>query len=141
MKYLIPIVGMLLLSACSSQPDTSAISVTNQNTQFNQQLKVNNPDLAKKIVITDVKTRQTNQLTDVVVTLSSQYKKSQKLQYQFNWYDSDGFIIKGEHSPWQAITLFGFSNTQIPGLAPNPQATTFSLSVRKVSTKPQTFTN
>lgn len=100
---------------------------------------MDNPDLGEKLAITDVKTRQTNQLTDVVVTLSSQYKKSQYLQYQFKWFDKDGFLIKGNHSPWQPLTLFGFANTQLPGLAPSSDAVTFSLAVRKVSTESQEF--
>ncbi|TMN93881.1 YcfL family protein [Pseudoalteromonas sp. S558] len=139
MKYIAPLLAALALSACSSRPVTSGISVEQHKNSFSDQLRVDNPNLAKKLAITDVKTRQTNQLTDVVVTLSSNYKKSQYLQYQFNWFDKDGFIIKGNHSPWQALTLFGFAKTQLPGLAPSPDAVTFSLVVREVSTKSQEF--
>jgi len=139
MKYIAPLLAALMLSACSSQPVTSGISVEQNKNQFNEQLRVDNPELGKKLAITDVKTRQTNQLTDVVVTLSSQYKKSQYLQYQFNWFDKDGFVIKGNHSPWQALTLFGFAKTQLPGLAPSSGAVTFSLAVREVSTESQEF--
>tara|TARA_B100000768_G_C11085859_1_gene292826 strand:+ start:89 stop:406 length:318 start_codon:yes stop_codon:yes gene_type:complete len=103
--------AVLLLSACATQPVTSGIAVEQNKGNFNDQLRVDNPDLGEKLAITDVKTRQTNQLTDVVVTLSSQYKKSQYLQYQFKWFDKDGFLIKGNHSPWQPLTLFGFANT------------------------------
>lgn len=139
MKYLVPLLAVCLLAACSSRPTTSGIGVEQASAQYQQQLKVDNPDLAKKLAITDVKTRQTNQLTDVVVTLASQYKKSQYLQYQFTWYDADGFVIKGNHSPWQALTLFGFANMQLPGLAPTSDAVTFSLAVREVSTEAQEF--
>ena len=135
MKYIAPLLAALMLSACSSQPVTSGISVEQNKNQFNEQLRVDNPELGKKLAITDVKTRQTNQLTDVVVTLSSQYKKSQYLQYQFNWFDKDGFVIKGNHSPWQALTLFGFAKTQLP----SSDAVTFSLAVREVSTESQEF--
>jgi len=117
MKYIVPLFAVLMLSACSSKPVTSGIAVEQNTNKFNEQLRVDNSDLGNKLAITDVKTRQTNQLTDVVVTLSSQYKKSQYLQYQFNWFDKDGFVIKGNHSPWQALTLFGFAKTQLPGLA------------------------
>jgi len=139
MKYIVPMCAVLLLSACATQPDTSGIAVEQNKGNFNDQLRVDNPDLGEKLAITDVKTRQTNQLTDVLVTLSSQYKKSQYLQYQFKWFDKDGFLIKGNHSPWQPLTLFGFANTQLPGLAPSSDAVTFSLAVRKVSTESQEF--
>ncbi|WP_372763186.1 YcfL family protein, partial [Pseudoalteromonas sp.] len=133
------LIAFMLLSACSGRPDTAGITLQQSNHTYNQQLRVDNPELGKKLVISDVKTRQTNQLTDVVVTLSSLYKKSQYLQYQFNWYDKDGFIIKGNHSPWQAITLFGFAKVQLPALAPSPDAVTFSLAVTAVSTDAQEF--
>jgi uncharacterized protein YcfL len=139
MKYILPIFAVLMLSACAGRPVTSGISVEKTTNAYNDQLRVDNPGLGKKLAITDVKTRQTNQLTDVIVTLSSQYKKSQYLQYQFNWYDKDGFVIKGNHSPWQALTLFGFSKTQLAGLAPSANAVTFSLAVREVSTDAQEF--
>jgi len=139
MKYLLPLLAVCLLAACRSRPTTSGIGVEQASSQYQQPLKVDNPELGKKLAITDVKTRQTNQLTDVVVTLSSKYKKSQYLQYQFTWYDDEGFVIKGNHSPWQAITLFGFANVQLPGLAPTSDAVTFSLAVREVSTEAQEF--
>ena len=139
MKYLVPLLTLLLVAACSSRPTTSGIGVEQASQQYNQQLIVNNPELGNKLAISDVKTRQTNGLTDVVVTLASQYKKSQYLQDQFTWYDADGFVIKGNHSPWQAITLFGFAKTQLPGLAPTSDAVTFSLAVREVSTEAQEF--
>ncbi|MCQ8876954.1 DUF1425 domain-containing protein [Pseudoalteromonas shioyasakiensis] len=139
MKILIPILALCILAGCSSRPTTSGVTVEQSSAQYQQQLKVKNPDLGKRLAITDVKTRQTNQLTDVVVTLTSSYKKSQYLQYQFTWYDSDGFVIKGNHSPWQALTLFGFANIQLPGLAPTTDAVTFSLAVREVSTEAQEF--
>lgn len=139
MKYIVPLLTVFMLSACSHQPVTSGISVEQSSSQYDEQLRVDNPDLGKKLAITDVKTRQTNQLTDVVVTLSSQYKKSQYLQYKFNWFDKQGFAVKGNHSPWQAITLFGYAKTQLSGLAPNTDAVTFSLAVREVSTEAQEF--
>ncbi|WP_404340330.1 YcfL family protein [Pseudoalteromonas mariniglutinosa] len=139
MKYLVPLFTFLLLTACSTAPTTSGIAVAQNNSQFNQQLKVDNPALGRKLAITDVKTRQTNGLTDVSVTLASQYKKSQYLQYQFTWYDADGFVIKGNHSPWHAINLFGFAKMQLPGLAPTKDAVTFSLAVREVSIDAQEF--
>jgi len=139
MKYIMPLLATLLLSACASKPDTSGIEIDRNVTTFDEQLRVNEPPRGEKLAITDVKTRQVNQLTDVVVTLASKYNKSQYLQYQFNWYDKDGFIIKGNHSPWQALTLFGFAKIQLPALAPNANAVTFSVAVREVSTDAQTF--
>lgn len=139
MKHILPLLMILLVAACSSRPTTSGIGVEQTGQQYNQQLIIDNPELAKKLAITDVKTRQTNGLTDVVVTLASQYKKSQYLQYQFTWYDADGFMIRGNHSPWQAIKLFGFAKTQLPGLAPTANAVTFSLAVREVSTEAHEF--
>ena len=75
MKHILPLLMILLVTACSSRPTTSGIGVEQTGQRYNQQLIIDNPELAKKLAITDVKTRQTNGLTDVVVTLASRYKK------------------------------------------------------------------
>lgn len=74
MKYILPVIALIMLSACSSRPVTSGIGVEQTANAYKEQLNVNNPQLAKKLLISDVKTRQTNNLTDVVVTLASTYK-------------------------------------------------------------------
>ena len=55
MKYIAPLLAVLMLSACSSKPVTSGISVEQNKNQFNEQLRVDNPELGKKLAITDVK--------------------------------------------------------------------------------------
>lgn len=139
MKYLFPLLSLCVLSACSSKPDTSGLSLEQTHNAYHEQLSVPNQALAEKLAISDVKTKQTNELTDVVVTLASQYNKSQYLQYQFNWFDENGFIIQGNHSPWQAITLFGYAKMHLSALAPSSHAVRFSLAVREISTDAQKF--
>lgn len=139
MKYLFSILALCVLSGCISRPNTSGISLEQTQNTYNEQLSVHNQALAEKLAIVDVKTKQTNELTDVFVTLASQYNKSQYLQYQFNWFDENGFIIQGNHSPWQAITLFGYAKMHLSALAPNSHAVRFSLAVREIPTDAQKF--
>lgn len=138
MKYSVIILLASLLGACKTAPVTSGIELR-ENPQGTMQLLVNNPKLGEKLTITSSKTRQQNNLLQAAVTLKSQYKKSQKLQYQFVWYDAQGFTLHQNQSPWRALDLTGFEQRQLTGLAPNQNAVTFALAVREVSTQAQEF--
>ena len=69
------------------------------------------------------------------LSLTSTYKKSLQLQYQFQWFDLDGFVIEAEKSPWQPLELHGMQTTTVASLAPTPQVATFSIYVREVPEK------
>ena len=49
MKYLVPLLTILLVAACSSRPTTSGIGVEQASQQYNQQLIVNNPELQERL--------------------------------------------------------------------------------------------
>lgn len=136
MKYTLSLFLLIFLSACEN---TSGIGLRPTDALYENNLIIKNKQLGKKLIITDVKTKSTSDLMDVVVTLSSQYKKTQYVQYQFDWYDEHGFVIGGNHSPWQAISIFGYANVHLPALAPVSHATRFSLEVREVSVDTQKF--
>ncbi|MEI8618887.1 DUF1425 domain-containing protein [Pseudoalteromonas sp. B193] len=39
------------------------------------------------------------------------------MQYQFNWFDKDGFVIKGNHSPWRKHSPYLVCKNTITGLS------------------------
>ena len=92
-------------------------------------------DLAKRLFISEVKSRKNSGLLEVNLQLTSNYKRSQKLQYHFNWFDADGFVIESRKTPWQAIELHGQQSTTLRGLAPNINVSTFSVYVREIPEK------
>jgi len=132
------IAGTFLLSACQNiAPVTSGIG-SNQiapEQKFNQHLQIDNEQLGSKLYISDIKSRTNNSLLQVNAILTSTYKKSLQLQYQFQWFDQDGFVIEVGKSPWKALELHGMQTATAAGLAPSTKASTFSIYVREVPEK------
>jgi len=127
---------VVLASACKTTVPVSsgvgAESVTNEIPPATY-LKVDNAMLAERVIITDAKYRTTNELLEVNVELSSQFEKSQKLQYHFNWFDGQGFIVEPAKSPWKPLDLHGHQTVQLKGVAPSPKVTSFNVYVRNAS--------
>jgi uncharacterized protein YcfL len=135
--------GSFILLGCANNipPTTSGIGSSNmaQGDDFTKRLKVDNPELAKQLKIADVKSRNTNGLLEVNLELASTDKKSLKLQYHFNWFDADGFVIESRKTAWKPLELHGFQSTTLRGLAPSEQVTSFDVYVRKVPQKAYEF--
>jgi uncharacterized protein YcfL len=128
----------LLISGCKNVPPVTSGTGTDQiapGQKFEKHLQVHNPKLGKKIHISDIRSRTNNDLLEINLSLTSTYKKTLKLQYQFTWFDKDGFVIEAGKSPWQALDLHGMQTATVPGLAPTNHVTSFRIYVREVSEK------
>lgn len=129
----------LALSGCTNTtpPTTSGsgTSVMTQGDDFSKHLEVHNPELSNVLKITDVKSRKTNDLLEINVQLTSYDEKSLKLQYHFNWFDAQGFVIESRKTPWKPLELHGSQTTTLRGLAPSIDVASFSVYVREVPIK------
>jgi uncharacterized protein YcfL len=135
---MITVCSLILLIGCVGTPPITSGTGTSEMEQgddFSKYLEVHNPDLSLQLKITDVKSRKTNGLLEINLKLSSTYKKSLKLQYHFNWFDVQGFVIESRKTPWKPLELHGFQSTTLRGLAPNEQVTSFSVYVREIPEK------
>jgi len=132
----VSVICSLFLAGCAA-PITSGTgtSAMTQGDDFSKHLEVHNPKLGKKLNIVDVKSRKTNDLLEINLQLKSTYKKSLKLQYHFNWFDAEGFVIESRKTPWKPLELHGFQSTALRGLAPNEQVVSFTVYVREVPEK------
>ena len=133
--FMLPI---FFISACVNvAPVTSGIGSEQLalEQKYSNHLQVHNKQLDNRLHISEIKTRKQNDLLQINLSLTSSYKKSQQLQYQFQWFDQDGFIIEANKSPWQSIELHGMQTKTIESLAPTIHVTTFSLYVREVPEK------
>ncbi|GHG02287.1 YcfL family protein [Thalassotalea marina] len=132
----------LSLQACQTPPPiTSGIgaeSLTNEIPPATY-LKVDNPELAELLTISDVKNRLNNGLLEVNTELSSQYEKSLKLQYQFQWFDPEGFAVEAGKRPWQPLELHGFQSISLQAVAPNSRAKSFKVYIRPMSSNAYKF--
>ena len=133
------LLSSLVLAGCANNkpPVTSGTgtSTMTQGDDFSKHLEVHNTELAKKLFISDVKSRKSNDLLEINLTLTSRYKKSQHLQFHFNWFDDEGFIVEPAKTPWKTIELHGQQSTTLRGLAPNTKVSNFSVYVREIPEK------
>ena len=134
------VVLLIILSfGCSNRtkPVTSGIGVNEiaQVNGFNQHLVVDNKMLAKKLFISDVKSRKSNEILEVNVTLKSTFKKSQKLQYHFTWFDRQGFVIEARKTAWKPLEVHGEQAVTLRGVAPNIKVESFKMYIREVPEK------
>jgi uncharacterized protein YcfL len=131
-----------LFLGCASQPKSTSgigaefITPVKANSPF---LKVDNEQLAEKIALSVIKSRRNNDLLEVNIEVSSQYGSSLSLQYQFNWFDQQGFVIESGKSTWQPVTLHGQQNIMLRGVAPSMQASTYNVYIREIPNKAYTF--
>ena len=128
----------LLISGCKNVPPVTSGMGSDQiapGQKFSKHLQVHNPELGQKLHISDIRSRTSNELLEINLSLTSTYEKTLKLQYQFTWFDNDGFVIEAGKSPWQPLDLHGMQTATVPGLAPTTQVASFSLYVREVPEK------
>jgi len=128
----------LLISGCKNVPPVTSGMGSDQiapGQKYSKHLQVHNPKLGKKLHISDIRSRTSNELLEINLSLTSTYEKTLKLQYQFTWFDKDGFVIEAGKSPWQPLDLHGMQTATVPGLAPTTQVASFSLYVREVPEK------
>jgi len=132
------LMSSVLVAGCKNVPPVTSGTGSDkivQGDDFSKHLQVHNPELGEKLKITDIKSRTTNDLLEVNLELTSSYKKSLQLQYHFNWFDADGFVIESRKTPWKPLDLHGFQSTALRGLAPTTAVASFSVYVREVPEK------
>lgn len=136
MKHTIALFILLIfLQGCANKPVTSGAG-SNQitlNDSWQKHLRVDNKELGQRLYISNVLTRSTNGLLDVNLELTSSYKKTQNLQYHFNWFDKDGFVIEEGKEPWKSLSLHGHQVVNLGAIAPTKDVAKFTLYVREVN--------
>jgi uncharacterized protein YcfL len=125
----------VILGACTIKPNTygTGTGQIEPNSSWQNMLKVDNPKLAQRLFISNVLSRKTNDLLDVNLEITSTYKKTQNLQYQFSWFDKQGFVIEQDKEPWKSVSLHGNQIVNVGAIAPNSEVAKFKLYVREVN--------
>lgn len=124
----------MMLFACA-KPDTygTGTGPITPGDIWQNVLQVDNPKLAQRLFISNVLSRKTNGLLDVNLEIKSTYKKTQNLQYQFSWFDDQGFVIEQDKEPWKSVSLHGNQVVNVGAIAPNSEVAKFKLYVREVN--------
>ena len=89
-----------------------------------------------KLAVLDLKQRNLGDLLQVNATLRNKWGMSLRFQYQFRFFDKDGFPINPESRPWTPILISGGDEVVVTALAPNPSATTFKIVIQRELVQP-----
>lgn len=116
----------IAFSACSS-----TAGVEGRQSEYAEQLRVNNPWLKPYLEIASLKQVMVDGVMKANVTLFSDNSDSMKLQYKFSWYDENGMIIERDGEPWKSLNIYGKETKDIVGIAPNIYAKEFKVVIRE----------
>lgn len=127
-KIFASVLLVALLSACS----TSGIEAigTPADAEVQKHLLIHNDALAKKMTISDMRTRKTGGLLEVKLTLSNLTPRDKAVSYRFSWFDDDEFEVEAGVDGWTPVSLHGAQSISIQGVAPNGSVKSYRLNVK-----------
>lgn len=123
----IAVASMLVLALAACANNTAGVSINAQG-----QVSVESKSLGKEVSLSEVRAKQIGQVLRASVLVTNLKSTDIELQYKFYWYDAEGFAVEDDASPWIPLQLYGKARQQVMGVAPNPSAVNFNLTVRPV---------
>lgn len=117
----------VLIAGCSA-----GASGTLQPEKDNYEAKVeyHSVQIRSKLSVVDMRQRKVGDLLQVSVDLKNERQKTIEFQYQFRFYDKDGFEVGTEGRPWAPLVIVGKDTQTVQATAPNPSAVQFKIAVR-----------
>lgn len=117
----------MVLAGCSA-----GASGTLQPEKDNYEAKVeyHSVQIRGKLTIVDMRQRKVGDLLQVSVDLTNERQQSLAFQYQFKFYDKEGFEVGTEGRPWTPLVIVGKDTQTVQATAPNPSAVQFKIAVR-----------
>lgn len=104
--------------------DLTALADTEHRIESNSGL------LASKLTLEEAWTEHKGDLLHVQALIKNDSSDQLSFQYQFKWFDQNGFELATDGRPWTPMTIAPHQLRSVQALAPNANATKFSLQVR-----------
>jgi len=124
MKYsLFVLIGLFILG-CSSTPRMDVTTVDGNVDSAN--VVYNSGVVQKRVEVISVNTDTTaNGLFQVQAVVRSKYKDAQRIQYKYEWLNSEGIQI--DDSPWKPVVIYGSAKANLGGVSSSSAAKNFRL--------------
>ena len=87
--------------------------------------------LSKEIKVLDIKARFVGEFLEGLAIIKNRKKYTVRFEYQFEWFDEEGFPITSNISLWKPALLYGQETKWISALCPKPNATGFKIMIRE----------
>ena len=128
-KVFAPIMLVTILSGCS----TSGIEAIGQpdDAEIKKHLLIHSDALAKKITISDMRSREVGGLLEVNLKLTNLTSSDKAVAYRFSWFDGDEFEVEPATDAWTPVNLHGAQNMTVRGVAPNGSVKSYRLNVKE----------
>lgn len=131
MKRTFVLPGLLTLAVLAGCTSGTVGSGTPTDVAYDTSINYNSVILATRLKVSNILTRQQNDLLQVSVELHNHWDLSLDFQYKFKFYDKDGFEVSTDGRPWIPIVLTGNETSSVQALAPNPSAVSFKIFVQE----------
>lgn len=119
--------ALLVIVGCSAG---ASGSLKPSDAGFDKVIEYYSLQMRSRITIADLRQRMVNDLLQVSVDLKNEWQSQLDFQYQFRFYDKDGFEVSSEARPWTPIVMGGKDVKTVQATAPNPSAKFFKIVVK-----------
>ncbi|MBT1442943.1 YcfL family protein [Shewanella sp. JM162201] len=123
---LVAMAATLALGTVGCANHTAGISASSSG-----ETRVDNSNFGRDVSVSDLKLAVSGDMLKAHALIQSKSATDLRLQYRFSWYDANGLAIDSEGQSWQSLKLHGKQQQQVSSVAPNPNASSFEVYVRK----------
>lgn len=123
MKTLIAtvILGLsLVITGCATTPSAETDVVVHSD----------NRTLRDRLAVVDVQLTHAGDVQRAQLVVENHWAFNVEGQYQFRWFDRDGFAIQPQNQPWLPLIINGKSQAQVQAVAPSADAVRYEFWVR-----------
>ena len=113
------------LVGCANNTSGLRVDGKSQNVMFGDNV------LGGRLLIENIATAEVDGHARGVITLTSQYKADQNIQYRFYWYDNEGLEVNSKQSAWKQKIVRGFETLSISEVSINPNGKQFRVQIRQ----------
>lgn len=113
------------LVGCSKNTAGLRVDGQSQNVMFGDNV------LGGRLLIDNIATIDADGHARGVVTLTSQYKADQNIQYRFYWYDDEGLEVNSKQGAWKQQIIRGFESLTISEVSVNPNGKQYRVQIRQ----------
>ncbi len=124
--------AIILLMAGLNGCSTSGIEAVGKpgDAEIKKHLLIHNDALAKKITISDMRSREVGGLLEVNLKLTNLTSSDKSVAYRFSWFDADDFEVEAGSDGWTPVNLHGAQSVTVQGVAPNGLVKSYRLNVK-----------
>lgn len=126
-KIGIALIMALALIGCSNNTAGLRVDGRSQNVMFGDNV------LGGRLLVDNIATTELEGHARAIVTLTSQFKGDQNIQYRFYWYDNDGLEVNSKQAAWKQQIVRGFETLSISEVSINPNGKQFRVQIREAN--------